>query len=147
MQVIGITGVRSLTEAQECTVRKQMRWELLLADKVHVGCARGVDALGRQLATDNGKLVVVHETEGWNGWQLQQRSKRMVDALWSESGELHAWVNKQCPDGVTVNRWQGSGTWGTVRYAIAKGVPVEIHWLIEPCELPDWMFEKQLSLV
>jgi hypothetical protein len=34
-----------------------------------------------------------------------------------------------------------------MRYAIALNVPVELHWLIEACELPDWMVEKQLSLV
>ena len=71
----------------------------------------------------------------------------MLQALATDGGTLHAFVTKRCPEGVTVNSWAGSGTWGTMRYAIAKGVPVELHWLIEPFELPDWLTTKQLSLV
>ena len=146
MNVIGISGVRSLTEAQEQAVRGQLRWELLLADKVHVGCARGVDALGRELAASNGKLLVVHETEGYKPWQLAQRSKRMVDAIAAEGGELHAFVNKPCPDGLTADSWRGSGTWGTACYAASKNVPVILHKLVD-CPDPSWLTQEQLAWI
>jgi len=146
MRVIGISGVRSLTEAQELTVRGQLRWELLLADKVHVGDATGVDRLARCVTVDSGKLLVVHETEGYKPWQLAQRSKRMVDAIAADGGELHAFVNKPCPDGLTVHKWCGSGTYGTMRYAVSKNVPVVLHKLVD-CPDPSWLSQEQLAWI
>ncbi len=146
MQVVGVTGTRKLTERQMEQAIKKLRSLLDKATKLHVGDATGIDALARKCA-NAGVEIELHKTEGRKPYQLQQRSKRMVDALAKENGTLHAFTNKPCPLGVTVNSWAGSGTWGTVRYAIAKGVPVELHWLIEPCDLPDWMVEKQLTLV
>ncbi len=147
MSVIGVTGARKLTESQVKQALRELRELLDKATKLHVGDATGIDALARRCA-NTAIEVELHETEGRKPYQLQQRSKHMVDALAKENGiMLHAFVNKPCPGGVTVNSWVGSGTWGTVRYAIAKGVPVELHWLIEPCQLPDWMTEKQLTLV
>lgn len=144
MQVIGISGVRELTAEQQRIVRGQMRWELLLADKVHVGCARGVDALARELAANTSKLLVVHNSEGYKAWQLAQRSKRMVDAIAADGGELHAWVNKPCPDGLTRHSWKGSGTWGTACYAASKNVPVILHKLVD-CPDPTWLNQQQLA--
>jgi hypothetical protein len=146
MHVIGVTGSRQLTESQAARAVKELSALLDKASKLHVGDASGIDALAYKCASA-GIKVELHETEGRKPYQLQQRSKRMVDALKSDNGTLFAFVNKPCPTGVTVNSWAGSGTWGTVRYAIALGVPVELHWLIEPCELPDWMMEKQLTLI
>jgi hypothetical protein len=146
MHVIGVTGSRQLTESQAARAVKELSALLDKATKLHVGDATGIDALAYRCA--NAAIEVeLHETEGRKPYQLQQRSKHMVDALAKENGILHAFPNKPCPAGVTVNSWVGSGTWGTVRYAIAKGVPVELHWLIEPCDLPDWMLEKQLTLI
>ncbi len=146
MQVVGVTGTRKLTESQAEQATKKLRSLLDKATKLHVGDATGIDDLARRCA-NAGMEVELHETEGRKPYQLQQRSKRMVDALVKENGTLLAFANKPCPTGVTVNSWAGSGTWGTVRYAIAKGVPVELQWLIEPCELPDWLTEKQLTLI
>jgi hypothetical protein len=146
MTVVGVTGTRKLNESEMAKAMRKMRSLLDKATKLHVGDATGIDALARRCA--NAAIEVeLHESEGKKPYQLQQRSKRMVDALAKENGILHAFPNKPCPGGITVNSWAGSGTWGTVRYAIAKGVPVELHWLIEPCELPDWMMEKQLTLI
>jgi hypothetical protein len=146
MSVVGVTGARKLTENQVKQAVRELREVLDKATKLHVGDATGIDASARKCANTEIE-VELHETEGRKPYQLQQRSKHMVDALAKENGILHAFVNKPCPDGVTVNSWAGSGTWGTARYAIAKGIPVELHWLIEPCQLPDWMTEKQLTLV
>ncbi len=146
MHVVGITGTRKLTESEVAKATRELRSLLDKATKLHVGDARGIDALARRYA-NAAMEVELHKTEGRKPYQLQQRSKKMVDALKADNGTLFAFVNKPCPTGVTVNSWAGSGTWGTVRYAIAKGVPVELHWLIEPCELPDWMVEHQLTLI
>jgi hypothetical protein len=146
MHVVGITGTRKLTEGEAAKATRELRLLLDKATKLHVGDATGIDALARR-CVNAAMEVELHETEGRKPYQLQQRSKRMVDALAKENGTLHAFTNKPCPLGVTVNSWAGSGTWGTVRYAIALGVPVELHWLIEPCQLPDWMTEKQLTLM
>jgi hypothetical protein len=147
MKVIGITGPRKLTRTDEYYLRPELVQLLKTTDKLHVGDADGVDAIAHEIALKRWKQVTLHETEGLKPYQLQQRSKRMVQALLADGGTLHAFVTKRCPEGVTVNSWAGSGTWGTMRYAIALGVPVELHWLIEPCELPDWLMQKQLSLV
>jgi hypothetical protein len=144
MTVSGVTGTRSLTLLQAKLAETLMR--KYLGATVYAGDANGVDAIARSL-TEAGYCVVVFETEGRKPYQLQQRSKRMIDALARENGTLHAFPNKLCPEGITPNSWKSSGTWGTVRYAIAKGIPVELHWLIEPCDLPDWMVEKQLTLI
>jgi hypothetical protein len=146
MHVVGITGTRKLTESEAAKATRELRSLLDKTTKLHVGDAAGIDALACKCA-NAGMKVELHKTEGRKPYQLQQRSKRMVDALAKENGILHAFPNKPCPAGVTVNSWAGSGTWGTVRYAIAKGVPIELHWLIEPCQLPDWMMEKQLTLI
>lgn len=148
MNVIGVTGSRRLTPEQAIAVRKclveLMRYEV---HRCHVGCAPGVDAIARDVTHVCSVLLVMHAVETYQKWALQARSKRMVDSLAKDNGILHAFLNKPCPAGVTVNSWAGSGTWGTVRYAIAKGVPVELHWLIEPCPLPDWLAGRQMSLL
>jgi hypothetical protein len=146
MHVVGVTWTRKLTESQAVKAVKELGELLDKASKLHVGDASGIDEIAYRLASDRTEIEL-HITEGRKPYQLQQRSKRMVDALVKENGTLHAFANKPCPLGVTVNSWAGSGTWGTVRYAITKGIPVEIHWLIEPCDLPDWMLEKQLTLI
>jgi hypothetical protein len=69
----------------------------------------------------------------------------MIRALAAAGGTLHAWPNKPCPVGVTRHKWQGSGTWGTARYAMALGVPVVWHKLGR-FELPDWAVEQQATL-
>jgi hypothetical protein len=149
MTVIGITGARALTIDQAVKVNRSLT-DLMRDGTVtycHVGDAAGVDEIGRYVANTCLVRATCHHAEGRKPWQLQTRSKGMVNDLVKANGTLHAWINKPCPAGVTVNSWAGSGTWGTIRYAIALNVPVELHWLIEACELPDWMVEKQLSLV
>lgn len=146
--IIGITGSRALDQVQTKLALSDLMKLCDIAKIAYVGDADGVDRLARFVYRNrSGASFQEFRTEGFKPWQLQQRSKRMVDALARDNGMLHAFLNKPCPAGVTVNSWAGSGTWGTVRYAIAKGVPVELHWLIEPCELPDWMGDRQMSLL
>jgi hypothetical protein len=108
----------------------------------HVGDAAGVDKLACELAPN----LLIYRAVSREPWELQKRSKHLVDALAAVGGTLHVWINKPCPDGLTVNSWKASGSWGTARYAIAKGVTVVLHWLIEEQPMPQWMNQGQLSL-
>ena len=112
---------------------------------LHTGDATGLDALARDLAASC--RLYQYDAEGWKSWQLQKRSRAMVDALAMVGGTLHAWPNKPCPVGLTVKSGKGSGTWGTVRYAIAQGVPVKLHSLTPEEIAPDWLEMKAQQLV
>jgi hypothetical protein len=146
MGVIGVSGVRKLAITQVTQAEKELEKVLRSANKLHVGDALGIDAIALKTAKLLGLETTEHKTEGYQPWQLQQRSKRMIDALAKENGMLHAWVNKPCPEGLTVTSWKGSGTWGTVRYAVSKGVKVELHKLID-CPNPDWLATRQICLL
>jgi hypothetical protein len=142
--ILGMSGPRSLTLEQVERVKldltkisrsyKRCCW--------YVGDAAGVDELARELAPE----LIIYKAISREPWELQKRSKRLVDALAEVGGTLHVWINKPCPDGVTVNSWKSSGSWGTARYAVFKGVVVVLHWLIEEQPTPQWMNQGQLSL-
>jgi hypothetical protein len=142
---IGVTGPRRLTPTQEIQAIEDLKQLLTLDTTLHAGDAKGLDALARELA-ENCRLYR-YDAEGWKPWQLQKRSRAMVDALVAVDGTLHAWPNKACPVGLTVTSWKGSGTWGTVRYAIAKGIAVELHPLTPEAIAPDWLELKTQQLV
>lgn len=120
----GVTGPRDLTELQMADVYRCLPGGGL--NSFHVGDARGLDWVARQRWEEQGWHVTVYRTEGPQRWQLQARSKRMVEALAELGGKLYAYPNKPEPAGITRDRWQGSGTWGTINYAELLGVPVVI---------------------
>lgn len=139
MQTLAFTGPRFLSPDQ----RNQTTKTLLGLSREGtwlVGCAAGLDALVRELAPNS----VLFQAPNRKPWELQRRSKQMIDALAARSGILHAFPNKPCPKGLTLDSWCGSGTWGTILYAHRKGCWVELHPLIE-MELPDWLEQEQLS--
>jgi hypothetical protein len=140
MQTLAFTGTRIFTPEQ--TAQAQSVILSLPRCLWLVGCAGGLDALVRQHAP---KPYVLFEAVSRQPWELQARSKRMVDALAAAGGTLHAFPNKPCPQGLTLNRWCGSGTWGTVFYAHSQGCPVELHPLA-PIDLPGWLDQEQLSI-
>jgi hypothetical protein len=142
---IGVTGPRRLTPTQEIQAIEDLMQLLTPSTTLHAGDAKGLDALARELA-ENCRLYR-YDAEGWQPWQLQKRSRGMVDALVAVGGTLHAWPNKACPEGLTVTSWKGSGTWGTVRYAIAKGIKVELHPLTPKAIAPDWLEVRTQQLV
>jgi hypothetical protein len=115
---IGVTGSRKLTAIQQEKATLELMCLLTPGMALHAGDAKGLDALARDLAA-NCRLYR-YDAEGWKPWQLQKRSRAMVDALVVAGGTLHAWPNKACPVRLTVTSWKGSGTWGTVRYAKRK---------------------------
>jgi hypothetical protein len=150
MSVIGVTGVRQLTDRQASQARAEL-WQLMRnAIELHVGDATGVDAIAIAYAEEMGCKVHEYRAGGFEPWQLQARSKRMVDNLAKRGGVLHAFPNKPCPAGLHPHRcksWLGSGTWGTVCYAVSKGVPVELHLLTADVPVPGWMETEQLTLL
>jgi hypothetical protein len=142
---IGVTGPRKLTATQQEKATLELMQLLAPGTALHAGDAKGLDALARELA-ENCRLYR-YDAEGWKPWQLQKRSRGMVDALVAVGGTLHAWPNKACPEGLTFTSWKGSGTWGTVRYAIAKGIAVELHPLTPEAIVPDWLEVRTQQLV
>jgi hypothetical protein len=146
---IGFSGVRALTSFQAEIVEKKLTKISSIYERCvwHVGDATGVDAIARRLATEFATKLVVYTADNWTPWELQQRSKRMVDAL--SGGVLVAFPNKPCPARLTpwrCDRWYGSGTWGTVAYAIRCGVRVELYPLTDEAIAPAWLIVDQLSL-
>ena len=141
MAVIGVTGARRLTTTQA----EQLKYELWELDRAgnqwHVGDAVGVDELARKWVK-NGELII-YEVNGNAKWNYAERSTRMVKAIAAAGGTLHAWANKPAPQGLKpAKNWGaagGSGTWGTVALAKGLGVEVELHWLEDGLEKPDWL--------
>jgi hypothetical protein len=141
MQTFAFTGPRTLTPEQSDQARRII---LSLPHKAVwlIGCAGGLDAIARDLAP---RPYVLFAAASRKPWELQARSKRMVDALAAAGGTLHAFPNKPCPVELSRDRWAGSGTWGTVLYAHSLGCRIELHPLAE-IEIPNWLQQKQLSL-
>lgn len=143
MKHYGFTGPRKLTNLYTARVLAELA-KLGAVHQWHVGDALGLNALIRTINPE----ATVYRAEGRQPWQLAKRSKAMVDAIAAVGGELHAWPNKSCPDGVKPSstfNGKGSGTWGTIAYAIGRGVPVVLHPL-SSFELPDWLKVEQRSL-
>jgi hypothetical protein len=87
--------------------------------------------------------VKTYEVMGGEKWHYAERSTRMVKAIATAGGTLHAWANKPAPQGLKpAKNWRsanGSGTWGTVALAHGLGVKVELHWLADELEAPEWL--------
>ncbi|MBW4553273.1 MAG: hypothetical protein KME35_19495 [Aphanocapsa sp. GSE-SYN-MK-11-07L] len=86
---IGVTGPRKLTSAQQQQIIADLMFLLTPKITLHAGDATGLDALARELVV-NCRLYR-YDAEGCKPWQLQKRSRGMVDALAFAGGTLHAW--------------------------------------------------------
>lgn len=140
-----ITGPRKLDTASHAAAHYRL-WEIWREHEGaqwRVGCAAGVDAIARE--TCDPEQLILFEAASRKPWELQARSKRMVDSA-NSNAILFAFPNKPCPAGITLNKWCGSGTWGTMFYAHSKGIKIEIFWLCDPQPLPEWMAIAQKSL-
>lgn len=108
----------------------------LPSSRVAVGCARGIDAAVRQAAPG----CQVFQAAGSQGWQLAARSSALVRA--ASGGGLVAFPSGFCPAGVRVSRsfsGSGSGTWGSVAFAIGQGVPVIMFASVAPGSVQAWL--------
>ncbi|WP_024547002.1 hypothetical protein [Picosynechococcus sp. NKBG15041c] len=113
-------------------------------EAVAVGDAKGLDALVVENYTGKTDITMYH-VEGRERWQYAARSQRMIN----DATALIAFPNKPCPDICTPAKpfsGHGSGTWGTIAYAIKKGIPVTIHAL-DGTQPPSWTHQQQLALI
>ncbi|BAZ17660.1 hypothetical protein NIES4071_95400 [Calothrix sp. NIES-4071] len=140
---IAFTGSRSTDSNQSMIVRNKLQ-EIALIDAVwHVGDAMGVDALVRTEARRQAKELNIYMCQGKERYDFAKRSKQMVDAIsGTYPNKLYAFANKRCPAGCKPSKnptGQGSGTWLTVAYAHYLGVAVELVFLEDGLEAPNWL--------
>jgi hypothetical protein len=145
----GISGARLLTDRQTIQLKIYMaKMPLSIHEVWLIGDAKGVDLEARSWARQNGIMMEIYNAVSHEPWALQQRSKRLVDALAFDLGELWAFPVKECPIDLTPQHcksWKGAGTWGTVAYAISRSVRVHVEPLDE-VEIPAWCHHHQRSL-
>jgi hypothetical protein len=146
---IGVSGGRLLTQGQTMQLRKILaKLPYNAANVWHIGDAKGVDRAAREWTKQNKIETIIYNASSHEPWALQQRSKRLVDALAIVGGELWAFPVKECPIGLTPQQcksWKGAGTWGTVAYAVSRSVRVHVEPLAE-LEIPAWCHHHQRSL-
>ena len=137
------SGPRKLSPTEQAQVRAHLSSRPTPA-AVAVGDARGLDALVAEHYTGETDVTIYH-VEGRQRWHYAQRSQRMVD----HASELTAYPNKPCPQTCTPQKpfcGHGSGTWGTIAYAIKKGLTVNVIPL-DGTQPPSWVTQKQLTLI
>jgi hypothetical protein len=146
---IGISGARSLTEDQVKQLKDYLaKMPQSSTDIWHIGDAKGVDQIARLWATENNITIEIYNAISREPWALQQRSKRLVDAIGAMGGELWAFPVKECPIGLTPQHcksWKGAGTWGTVAYAMSRSVRVHVVPL-GSIGVPAWCQQHQPNL-
>ncbi|MCF8245527.1 MAG: hypothetical protein K9J37_13635 [Saprospiraceae bacterium] len=95
-----------------------------------VGCAAGVDQVGRSSGLPSSRLRVF-SVAGLERWQFAQRSAALVSALAAAGGCLVSFPGGPCPVGLApCSVWRpsgGSGSWGSVCMALGLGVPVLLY--------------------
>jgi hypothetical protein len=149
---IAFTGTRNTNFNQSLIVRSKLQEIAQLDAAWHVGDAMGVDALVRIEAKRQAKMLQVYVCEGKERYQFAKRSLRMIDAITGADNKLYAFANKSCPEGCKPSKnpnGQGSGTWLTIAYAYHLGVPIEIIFLEDGLQAPDWLnspVHQQLTL-
>lgn len=113
--------------------------------RVSVGCARGVDSLVRAYFRSSCSLLVFSVESGRFGSGRSAFARRSVACVRSvRKGDRGCLValpsSPSCPAGVRPSRFfngEGSGTWGSVAYALGRGRQV-LLWLPSGCLPPSW---------
>jgi hypothetical protein len=145
---IGITGPRSITYDQETRLRRHIVKIPHHNDVTwHIGDARGVDQTARDWAAQHQIDTTIYMTTSHRHWLFLQRSKELVNEIAFANGELYAFPNRLCPTDLTPKQckyWHGSGTWGTIAYAISQSITVHIQPLT-PISLPNWYEQSTLQ--
>lgn len=147
MKTYAVTGARGTTPEQNETIRNAVK--AYAGGSWHIGDATGADARATQQAQEQGDTVTTYYVDkGLARAGYAVRSMRMIDgAIAQGATKLLAFPNKPCPTDCTPKKpfnGHGSGTWGTIAYAMKKGLNVELHPLSAEVKAPDWM--RQLTL-
>ncbi len=127
--VVGLSGSRaplaSLSAVASSFVSGLVAssWSGVLA----VGCAGGIDAIGRGALLPASRLRVF-SVSGSEPWRFAARSASLVSGLAAGGGCLVSFPGGPCPGGLApCSVWRpagGSGSWGSVCLALGLGVPV-----------------------
>ncbi|ABW26374.1 hypothetical protein [Acaryochloris marina] len=152
MQTIAVTGPRQLTAHQRTKALSDLQ-RLKIYPNWLVGDASGLDKLARSIGQTHHLNLQIYEKRSELPHRAQgvERSTRMIKALATAVGTLHAWPNKPAPHQLIPSRsWPtgaaGSGTWGTIALAVGLGIPVKLHPLAE-IDIPSWLQSEQLTLL
>lgn len=125
--IAGVTGTQGGTGIRELAVLRDLLLELGVTELHHGDCI-GVDAQAADLANNLGIRTIAHPCDiedkraHWPSdevWPVQKPLVRNRDIV-AVSDVLIA-----LPSGL-VERRRGSGTWATIRYGRAAGIPVHI---------------------
>lgn len=138
--VVGFSGSRRGDSSAAVAARAFARSlsSSSFSGSVVVGCARGVDAVVREVFSG----ASVFKAKGPKSFQLAARSAAMVSSVRDHCGVLVAFPLGACPLEVTPSRsfrGCGSGTWGSVALALGLGSPVLVFvaGLSESFPAPD----------
>jgi hypothetical protein len=103
---------------------------------VSVGCAGGLDALVRGYFPAK-QLHIFEVVKPANRWEFARRSMACILSIPAGAeGLVIALAGRLCPVGVKPSRQfqgQGSGTWGSVAYALGHGRRVLVSIHVPPC--------------
>ncbi len=137
LKSIGFSGSRAPSkEAQKAL--KELLNLVPVGAKISVGCARGVDAIARNYFR-NFNLEVFSVASGQFGVGKAAFARRSSACVLSvaEDGLLVAVPSSAAPDGIKVGKsfnGRGSGTWGSIAYALGHGRRV----LVWADKVPNW---------
>jgi len=134
--VVAFSGSRQAVPSSPGWVAASRVAGAVPASRVAVGCARGIDAAVRQAAPG----CQVFQAAGSQAWQLAARSSALVRG--AVGGGLVAFPSGFCPAAVQVSSrfsGAGSGTWGSVAFAIGQGLPVVLFAPVAPGSVQAWL--------
>lgn len=127
--VVGFSGSRSPSSASVAAVREVAGF---VSAPVAVGCARGVDAVARELFPSASVLAVSSGRWGSGRGAFAARSSALVRSLVG-GGCLLVFPASPCPAGLLPSRSSsrcfggfGAGSWSTAALALGLGVPVAV---------------------
>ena len=137
LKSMGFSGSRSPSEEAEKALKELL--DLVPSGaRISVGCARGIDAIARNYF-QNSNLEVFSVSSGEFGTgraAFARRSSACVLSV-SENGLIVAVPSSAAPVGVKVGKsfnGRGSGTWGTIAFALGHGRKV----LVWADKVPQW---------
>ena len=139
LKSIGFSGSRFPSEESKKAL-KELLDLVPVGVRISVGCAKGVDAIARNYFQNSNSLLVFSVASGRFGngrAAFARRSSRCALSV-AKNGLLVAVPSSAAPVGVKVGKsfnGKGSGTWGTIAFALGHGRKVLIWSQEKP---PSW---------